>query len=187
MTLQPLEIVGTALGLANLWLTVRQNIWCWPIGIACVLCFGVVFFDARLYSDVFLQVVYLIVQIYGWWFWLNHKHSGTSSTAPIAQLTMFERVTCLIAIGIAALGLGFFMATFTKADLPYLDAVPTSLSIAAQCLQTRKIIDSWLLFIVANLLFIGIYATKGLYVTIALYIVSTALAIIGFKAWKLKI
>jgi nicotinamide mononucleotide transporter len=185
--LQSLEIAGTLLGLTNLWLTVRQNIWCWPVGIACVLCFSVVFFDAKLYSDVFLQGVYLVVQAYGWWFWLNHKHRGVHSTSPVQQLRWNERLGLLFTVLLAALGLGFFMANFTKADLPYVDAVPTSLSIAAQWLQARKIIDSWILFIIANLLFIGIYAVKGLQVTIALYIASSILAAMGFRAWKLKI
>jgi nicotinamide mononucleotide transporter len=72
----------------------------------------------------------------------------------------------------------------TKADLPYVDAVPAALSMAASWLQARKVLQSWLLFIVANLLFIGIYAVKGLHVTIALYLVSTALAVHGYLAWK---
>jgi nicotinamide mononucleotide transporter len=184
---QPLEIIGTMLGLANLWLTVRQNIWCWPIGIACVLCFAVVFFDAKLYSDMVLQGVYVLVQMYGWRLWLKHKHTGARSTSRIQQLTANERVIGLISIGLGSLSLGFFMASFTKADLPYLDAVPTSLSITAQWLQARKVLDSWLLFIIANLLFIGIYAVKGLHVTIALYAASTVLAVIGFRQWRLKI
>jgi nicotinamide mononucleotide transporter len=181
--LQPLEIAGTGLGLLNLWLTVRQNIWCWPVGIACVLCFGFVFFEARLYSDVLLQVVYIAMQMYGWWYWVNKGHSGMRSTSSISQLNTQDIVRWVLLVAVGALGLGASMASFTKADLPYLDALPTVISIVAAWLQAKKVLQSWLFFILGNLLFIGVYATKGLYLTIALYVVSTGLAIMGYLQW----
>ena len=182
--MQPLEIIGTALGLLNLWLTIRQNIWCWPVGIACVICFAFVFYDARLYSDLLLQFAYIGLQAYGWWRWLGTGHRGVQSTAPVQVLSNTARIAWCVGVATAALALGHTMATFTKADLPYLDATPTAMSLAAQWLQARKVLDSWLLFIVANLIFIGIYAMKGLYVTIALYVASSALAVAGYLAWR---
>jgi nicotinamide mononucleotide transporter len=182
--MQPLEIAGTVLGLTNLWLTVRQNIWCWPIGIACVLCFGFVFYDARLYSDMMLQGVYTVVQLYGWWYWITQRRNGVHSTKPVVRLSNWLVVIWLALIAVAAAALGAVMANYTKADLPYLDAVPTVISMAAAWLQARKVLQSWLFFIVANLLFIGIYAAKGLHVTIALYVVSTGLAVIGYREWR---
>jgi nicotinamide mononucleotide transporter len=181
--LQPLEIAGTILGLLNLWLTIRQNIWCWPVGIACVICFGVVFFEARLYSDVLLQVVYVVMQLYGWWFWIAKGHIGAHSTFAINSLDLLQlaRWGAVVIIGWLVLGTG--MANFTKADLPYVDALPTSMSMVAAWLQARKILQSWLFFILGNLLFIGLYAMKGLHVTIVLYVVSTALAVFGYLNW----
>jgi nicotinamide mononucleotide transporter len=181
--MQPLEIAGTVLGLLNLWLTVRQNIWCWPVGIACVLCFGFVFYDARLYSDMLLQGVYTVVQLYGWWYWVTQHRSGALSKAPIVRLSNSIIVIWLAFIALAAAALGTVMANYTKADLPYLDALPAVLSMAAAWLQARKALQSWIFFIVANLIFIGIYAAKGLHVTIILYVVSTALAVFGYREW----
>jgi nicotinamide mononucleotide transporter len=182
--LQTLELFASGLGLINLWLTVRQNIWCWPVGIACVLCFAVVFFEARLYSDVMLQVVYTAVQLYGWWYWVKHGHQGPQSTLAVARLSAAQMTMWLLGIAVGALGLGAFMAAFTKADMAYLDAVPTALSMAAAWLQARKVLQSWWLFIVANILFISLYAFKGLYITIGLYVVSTAIALVGLRSWS---
>jgi nicotinamide mononucleotide transporter len=182
--MQPLEIAGTVLGLINLWLTVRQNIWCWPVGIACVVCFGFVFYDARLYSDMLLQGVYTVVQFYGWWYWVTQHRSGVLSKAPIVRMSNSIIVIWLACIALAAAALGTAMANYTKADLPYLDAIPTVLSMAAAWLQARKALQSWIFFIVANLLFIGIYAAKGLHITIILYIVSTGLAVYGYREWR---
>jgi nicotinamide mononucleotide transporter len=182
--MQPLEWLGAALGLGNLWLTLRQNIWCWPVGIACVLCYVFVFYEARLYSDLLLQLAYIALQLYGWWRWLRLGHVGASSTAPVTRLSPRSWAGWGAGMALSALSLGFLMATYTKADLPYIDAAPTAMSLAAQWLQARKVADAWLIFIVANLLFIGIYAVKGLYVTIVLYIASSVLAMVGFAAWR---
>jgi nicotinamide mononucleotide transporter len=180
---QPLEIAGTVLGLLNLWLTIRQNIWCWPVGIACVICFAAVFFQEKLYSDLLLQFVYVAVQLYGWWFWLKHGHSGVHSTYKIVALSRAQFLWCSSAIVLCSLGLGATMANLTNADLPYLDALPTAISMAAAWMQARKVLQSWLFFILGNVLFIGIYTSKGLYVTIALYVVSTILAAFGYAKW----
>jgi nicotinamide mononucleotide transporter len=181
--LQPLEIAGTVLGLLNLWLTIRQNIWCWPVGIACVVCFAAVFFQVRLYSDLLLQFVYVLVQLYGWWFWVEHGHKGVRSTYKVSVLSRTQLMFYSIAIAACALGLGRLMANFTNAELPYLDALPTAISMAAAWMQARKVLQSWLFFILGNILFIGVYASKGLYVTIALYVVSTILAAFGYANW----
>jgi nicotinamide mononucleotide transporter len=182
--LQALELVASILGLLNLWLTVRQNLWCWPVGIACVLCFAVVFYEARLYSDVVLQVVYTVVQLYGWWYWLRRGHQGTHSTLAVVSLSGKQMLMWGLGIAAAASGLGTLMANFTKADMAYVDAVPTVISMAAAWLQARKVLESWLLFIIANVLFIGLYAFKGLYITIGLYVVSTVIAVAGIKSWS---
>lgn len=186
----PLELLGTALGLLNLWLTLRQNIWCWPVGIACVLCYISIFYDARLYSDLSLQVAYVALQSYGWCHWWQQGRAGTGlatvSTAPITRLTAQQRMQWCCATLAAALGLGTLMATYTQADLPYVDALPTAMSLTAQWLQARKVLDSWLIFIAANLIFIGIYAVKGLYVTIILYAVSSVFAVFGWRAWRAR-
>jgi nicotinamide mononucleotide transporter len=182
--MQPLEIAGTALGLTNLVLTIRQNIWCWPVGIACVACYLFVFYDARLYSDMLLQVAYIGLQLYGWWHWLKGGHRGATSTAAVRSLSGRERMLWLAGVAVVALSLGSVMANFTRADFPYLDALPTTISLAAQWLQARKVLENWPLFITANLIFMGIYAAKGLYLTIGLYAASTALAITGWLAWR---
>jgi nicotinamide mononucleotide transporter len=181
--LQPLEIAGTALGLLNLWLTIRQNIWCWPVGIACVICFAAVFLHAKLYSDLLLQFVYVAVQLYGWWFWVKHGHSGVRSTYKVLVLNRGQLAIYSIAIAVSFVCLGALMANFTNADLPYLDALPTAISMAAAWMQARKILQSWMFFILGNVLFIGVYASKGLYVTIALYVVSTIMAAFGYAKW----
>src|SRR5476651_1477355 len=64
-----LELFAAALGVIAVWLTVKQNPWCWPIGLVMVLVYSWIFFDVKLYSDMLLQVIYAALQLYGWWQW----------------------------------------------------------------------------------------------------------------------
>ena len=182
--MNPLEAAGALLGLVSLWLTRGQNILCWPVGIACVICYAFVFHDARLYSDLLLQLVYIALQAYGWWHWARAPHQQLTSTAAITRLGARGWLGWLGAAGAGALTLGTLMARYTAADLPWVDAAATALSLAAQFLQARKVLDSWLMFIAANLIFIGVYLSKDLYLTAGLFAVSTVLAILGWQAWR---
>ncbi len=177
-----LEAIATALGLVNQWLTIRQNIWCWPVGIASVVLFGLVFFDAKLYSDVLLQLFYVGLQTYGWHHWL-HGGPNRNRLVPRTLAPADYWKVLLLIVAISAV-LGSVMRMLTDASLPYLDASATGMSLVAQWLQARKLIESWLLFIAANLLFIGIYAAKGLYITIILFGVLSVMAVAGFVAWR---
>ncbi len=106
------------------------------------------------------------------------------STSKVERLNQQQMLTYAAAIVACSALLGACMANFTQADLPYLDAIPTTISVAAAWLQARKVLQSWLLFVLGNVLFIGIYASKGLYITIVLYVVSTALAAFGYLKWR---
>jgi nicotinamide mononucleotide transporter len=180
----PLEAAGSALGLLNLWLLRRQSMLCWPVGSACVLCFAVVFFEARLYSDAMLQGIYVALQAWGWWLWARGGVVGQTSQWRIARLSWRGWVSALAATAAGAAALGTTMAHFTRADLPYLDATATAISLAAQVLQARKVLESWLVFIAGNLLFIGIYLAKSLHLTAMLFVVSTVLAVSGYLVWR---
>ena len=182
--MNPLEAAGAALGLLNLWLTRQQNILCWPVGIACVLCYAFVFFEARLYSDTLLQLVYVAVQAYGWRLWARGSHHALISDSPITRLDRRAWFAWLATAALGALSLGGLMGATTDADRPFFDATATSLSMVAQYLQARKILDAWWLFIAGNALFIVLYVQKGLHLTVVLYGVSTVLAVMGWLAWR---
>ncbi len=179
-----LEIVGVGLGLLNQWLTIRQNIWCWPVGIASVSLLAVVFLGEQLFSDTLLQAIYIVLQCYGWWRWSSAK--TVEQTLPL-QVTRLCKRDAFVAASLVILGtlaLGTLMATLAKASFPFVDASASVLSVTAQWLQARKVLESWLIFIIANIIFMGVYWSKGLYPTLALFTVMTAMAVYGFMQWR---
>ncbi|MDM8518253.1 nicotinamide riboside transporter PnuC [Desulfobacterales bacterium HSG16] len=180
--MDPVEICATIFGLACVWLTIKQNIWCWPTGIVMVSLYIYIFFNARLYSDMGLQVIYEFMQIYGWYNWL---YGGKDKTVlSICRMKFPGAVFWAITGIVAILATGFCMDRFTNADFAYPDAATTVMSLIAQWLMAKKILGSWLIWIAVDVLSIGIYSVKGLYLTAGLYSVFLCLAIMGYLGWK---
>jgi len=177
-----IEIVAVVFGLLCVWLTVRQNIWCWPTGLVMVLLYIFIFYQARLYSDMGLQVVYIVLQIYGWYSWLHGgRDRGKLSVSRITRTGVIVWMTVAIT---GTTGLGYIMSTYTEASLPYWDAATTVLSLFAQYLMAKKILESWLIWITVDVLCRGIYPAKQLYLTTGLYAVFLVLATLGLLAWR---
>ncbi len=178
--MNPLEITGVGFGIAAVWLTIRENPWCWPVGLVNVLLFSAVFWQARLYGSAGLQIVYAVLAIYGWYAW---RHGGADHG--VLQVTRTPRAvlgSLLVGSTTAALLLGAGLR-LARAALPMVDAAATSFSLAAQALQTRKWIENWLIWIVVDAVYVVMYVSQRLYLTAALYAVFLAMAIAGWRAW----
>ncbi len=178
-----LEHIAVACGLANIYLTIRQNIWAWPVGVVMVSLYLFIFFNAKLYSDAGLQVFFLVMQFYGWYHWTRGPVKHSTSLSPVTRLS--RRGWILTSTGTIAgtTVLGTTMHRLTDAALPYPDAFTTVLSVIAQFQLTRKILENWVLWIVADIVYIGVYTSKALYWTAALYVVFLVLCIKGYRDW----
>lgn len=176
------EIAGVAFGIIAVWLTTRQNVWCWPTGLVNVGLFIIVFFQARLYADMGLQVVYVALCIYGWYEWL---HGGKNDSPLQVSRASSAALAGGFVAGVAFLALlGTVLRRITNADLPYLDSTLTSFSLVAQFYQTRKWIENWILWIAVDVVYVGMYIYKKLYPTAGLYAVFLILAVIGYVEWR---
>jgi nicotinamide mononucleotide transporter len=177
-----LEWFAAALGVVSVILTIRQNVWCWPIGIAMVTLYVGIFAQARLYADAGLQVIYIGLQIYGWYAWL---HGGPKND----RLPVSVATAALLAVlgGAGALGtiaLGYALTRWTDQALAYWDSAIAVYSLIAQWMLARKLLQNWLLWIAIDILAVGVYTAKDLHATAALYCVFVGLAVAGFRAWR---
>jgi nicotinamide mononucleotide transporter len=174
------ELLGFVTGGLCVWLTVRVNIWNFPIGIANNLFFLVLFWTARLYSDAGLQIVYLVLAVLGWWEWL---HGGEKRTARIMGHASARTVALLIALAVPATwGLTVLLA-HAHDIAPFWDAVTTALSLAAQWLLNMKKFENWYFWIVADAIYIPLYFVKILYLTGIVYVLFITLCLFGLRAW----
>jgi nicotinamide mononucleotide transporter PnuC len=176
------EVFGFVTGAIGVWLVVRQHLWNWPVGLANVVLLCLVFVDGGLYADASLQVVYVVLQLYGWWEWL---YGGEDRGRLVVHRTSGAEWAGLAIFGVAATGVMMWvLSTWTDSTVPFWDAVTTAISLAATYGQCRKLLESWWLWILADLIYIPLYAWKNLYLTSALYVVFLALCVAGLLAWR---
>ncbi len=179
--LDPLELAAVVLSIAAVWWTTARKPICWPVGLVSVLVYAWIFFRARLYSDALLQGVYAVLQVYGWRRW-----SAAPQEQGLPQLRRPALSELLLHLSIGAVGavlLGTAMARYTDAAVPWLDATLTAFSLVAQWWAARLVRTNWLLWIAVDVVYVGLYATRQLPLTAALYAGFVVLAAIGWWRW----
>jgi len=175
------EIIGTIFGLLCVYLTVKQKVLSWPIGIISTVAFGILFWQIKLYADMGEQVFYLVTGFYGWYLW---KHGGEKKTElKVSLLKNYQRILSVLGIITASWLVGYLLKNYTDASLPYLDATTTVMSFAAQILLMKKKFENWILWIIIDVMALGIYAYKGVYLTTGLYALFLGLASSGCYSW----
>lgn len=177
-----LELVAVAFGVVSVYLSVRENIWSWPTAIVNVSLFYVLFWQAGLYSDMGLQLVYLSLSAYGWYEWL---YGGQGRTA--LKVSRTPRRSWIVAGSTGLViwaALGAFTARMPGASVPYIDAATTSTSLVAQWMMTRKLLENWALWVVVDVAYIALFLYKGLYLTALNYAIYLVLAVAGYRTWK---
>lgn len=175
------EVLGFVTGAASVWLTVRVSVWNFPVSIANEVMFFLLFWDARLYADALLQVIYFVLTVYGWYWWLR---GGPARTAP--PITRVPRAQALVLAALAVIGTGVLTAALVVVNdaAPFLDALTTVLSLVAMFLLVRKHVETWYLWITADVIYIYLYWSRELPLTAVLYGVFLAMCIVGLRDWR---
>ena len=176
-----LEIAGVVTTVLGIWLTTRRLLICWPITLAADVIYLIVFYRARLYSDALLQVFFIAFTLYGWWhWWRGVREEGEVRVVPLR----FASMVLALAAGVAGSFVLGVIAGRLHAALPYLDATLASYSLVASWWQARKHIANWWLWIVVDVIYIGEYIYKDLYLTAVLYALLVGLAVLGLVDWR---
>lgn len=186
-----IELLGTLAGLFSVYWAARANIWTWPSGLVNIFFFFLIFYQTQLYSDMFLQLFFLVTTVYGWRNWVK-KDAETEGIA-IGQLTQRESYLHLLVLVVASLLWGLLMSNIhlllpalfpQAAALPYPDACIAIASVLATFLLARKKWESWLLWVLVDALSVGVYFYKGLYVIGVEYIIFFFIAAYGLYSWR---
>lgn len=177
-----IEFLAAFFTLWCVWLTTRRDILSWPIGIAAIILYSYTFFGVKLYADFFLQIVFLLQSIYGWYNWSQNKNN--INKVIINRMSTLNRVWSVNVILFLYITISYILIHHTDASVPYADAFLTSICIVANFLLSKRKIENWYLWIFADFLYIGLFAYKGLYVSSALYLVLGIIAMRGLYDWK---
>lgn len=178
----PLELISFVLAVITVVLNIRQTHWAWLFAILSSATYGVVFFGARLYGDMALQVVFILVSVWGWYQWLygGARHEGLVVTRLGTAARWYAIGAWLLGFALIAL----FLRTWTNTDVPHIDGFLTAGSLVGQVLLSRKKVENWHVWIAVDVLYVGLYVYKGLMLTAILYAVFIVLAWIGLRTWS---
>jgi len=178
-----LEILAFGLSVAMVACNIRVDVLGWPLAIVASLLYFLLFWKSRLYGDASLQLFFAAVAGWGWWQWLR----GTDETGralQVRRLGLRGRAVALVALALAWPATGVFLARFTDTDVPWWDAFPTAASVLGQWLLGRKYVENWPVWIAVNVVAIGLFAYKALWLTVLLYAIFVAMSLVGWRAWQ---
>ena len=181
--MDPVELVAVVMTLVGIALTIKEKISCWPVAIVGILAYFIVFIRARLYADATLQPIYVVQNIYGWWYWARGGERGQGQ-APIVVLSWRSRIAWVTGTVIVSLLVGAGLARWTNAAAPYADAALSTTSLVANWLLARKVLENWGLWIAVNVGYVILFWKKDLVLSAGLYVVLLALAAAGLIEWK---
>jgi len=175
------EFSANAFNAGSIFLAGRNNVHTWWIGILGCVLFGYVFFTAKLYADVALQVFFIATSGFGWWNWL---HGKKGAELPVRRSDARLIVATALA-GIAlALGYGWLLHRYTDAYAPFLDSVVLAFSLLGQFLLMGRRVETWWCWLLVNTIAVPLYATRGLHLTAVLYAAFWINALVSLRRWR---
>ncbi len=175
------DLLGFVTGIACVWLTARANIWNFPLGVLNSAILGLVFLEQRLFADASLQIVFIVLGVRGLWLWRSHRQ--TSETSPVFRVSARE-LRWLVIIGLVLTAVTWRALVWLKGSAPVLDALITSLSLCAQWLLNRRVLESWLFWIAVDVISIPLYFSRQLPLIAVLYVVFLGLCVQGLRHWR---
>lgn len=181
-----LQIAGVVLGLLYLYLEYKANIWLWIVGLVMPLIHGILFFKSGLYADFGMQAYYVLAGIYGLVAWMisgKKQKKGEDEKrivdTPVREIPWLAATYLLLHVA-----LYFFLSKCTDSTVPFWDAFTTALSVVGMWMLSKKYVQQWLIWLVVDAVTVGLYLYKGIPLTACLYLLYTALAVIGYRKWR---
>ena len=178
-----LELVAFVLSVAMVIGNLRVRVWAWPLAIASSACYALLFAASRLYGEATLQLLFIALSFWGWLQWWRDV-DGRGAPLTVGSLSARDAAIA-VALTLAAWPLlGLLLARTTDTDVPYADALPTVASVLGQILLARKRIENWAVWLAVNIFSVGLFAYKGLLLTVVLYALFAVLSVAGWRAWQ---
>ena len=154
--------------------------WGWPLAAISSVLYFFLFWSQRLYGEALLQVLFIVLAMWGWSVWLRGVEGAP---LPVTRMPARQRFTLAWMGSLLWLSTGVVLLNFTDTDVPWWDAFPTAFSLVGQYLLAHKRLENWAVWIIVNFVAAGLFAWKGLWLTTLLYLAFIALSAVGWRTW----
>ena len=178
-----LQVVGVVLGLSYLYLEYKANVWLWVVGLIMPVVHGVLYLRSGLYADSAMQLYYILAGLYGLLRWRRVSSSTKILSPSISQTPtkLWPRIATLYLL--IHLALYLMLKCFTDSTVPFWDSLTTALCVVAYWMLSRKYVEQWLVWLVVDVVTIGLYLYKDIPLTAGLYLIYSVLALVGYRRW----
>jgi len=179
-----LDIAGSVFGFLATLCYIRANILGWPLGLIAIIIDVSLNLKQGIYGNMGLQFIYFALSLYGWYQW---KYGNNNTGLPIRNLLKKELIILILLAIVGFIPIFMLLKFYVTSDIPLLDSCVVIISLLAQWMICKKIIECWYLWFIADALLVGLYAAKGVPVHAVLFLIYTGMAIAGYVNWKKKI
>ncbi|TCM65773.1 nicotinamide mononucleotide transporter [Acinetobacter calcoaceticus] len=179
--MSPLEAFAVLVSILGVSLTIRRSIWCWMVNLVAVSLYAYLFYEVKLYGEVILQTIFMGMNVYGFYHWSQAKQHDHE-----IRIAVLGMPKALLQIGMAVVGglaFGSILHFFTDAAVPFLDAQLAAFSLLGTYWTSQKHIATWMLWVVVDIIYVGMFSYKELYLTAVLYGLFVGLAGFGWWQW----
>jgi nicotinamide mononucleotide transporter len=190
--IEPVELAGFVLSLAMVYCNIKEIHWGWPLAILSSAIYGLVFWNSLLYGEASLQLMFVLTSFWGWRQWRLAERNAQMGAAEalasssISTLAPKELQKAVIATLMTWPALAYFLHRYTDSDVALWDGLVTALSLLAQYLLAKKKIENWWVWLIVNVITVGLMMVKSLWLTSLLYVLFAVLSYVGLKAWQKK-
>jgi nicotinamide mononucleotide transporter len=177
-----LEIIAFIVSVLGVWLTTARSLWNYPFSLLSVVLYGVIFYQVKLYADMGLQAIFAGTLLYGLWQWRRNRIA--SGEVLVTRVRTFEVLASIVTGICAAAALGILLYSHTDASLPWVDSALLAGSLVGSVWAARRTLESWWVWIIVDVIYVGVYVVKHLYLTALLYAAFVVLAVLGLRRWR---
>ena len=176
-----LQWLAVVLGVAEVLFAKANKIALYPTGIAGTLLTIYILFAVGLYAECLLNTYYVVMSVYGWWYWVKKKNQ------PPVKISYCDRRELITVAGIAIAGCGllfFALKRFTPSTVPFWDAWVTATAWAGMWLLAKRKIENWILLNISNAFAIPLLFYKQLPLFAVLTLFLFIVAVFGYYQWR---
>ena len=179
--LSTLEVIAVTTGAWSVWYLAHNHPFGWWVGLVSVAAFAVVFYRVRLYAEVGIQVFYFVTSLQAIWIWLR----GGAERTP-RPVTRVPRRVAVATVPISLVALVALRALLIELGgaVPFWDALTVVMSLTAHVYLMWRYVESWWLWLAVDVIFVPLYASRGLLLTSVLYVGFFAMSCMGLRRFR---